>query len=98
MTAILPAVDDDTARPVDFRPMTDKDGLLQHYRQHTRSKEWMKLENKKPKWNAQVGAYVLNFNGRVTLPSIKNFQLITEADEDYIILQFGKVGKVRCRA
>jgi hypothetical protein len=33
------------------------------------------LKNKPPKWNEQVGAYVLNFNGRVTRASVKNFQV-----------------------
>ena len=39
----------------------------------------------------QLGAYCLNFNGRVTQASVKNFQLVTQADPDYVILQFGKV-------
>ena len=39
-------------------------------------------------------AYCLNFNGRVTHASVKNFQLVDEADEDErVVLQFGKVGK-----
>ena len=35
----------------------------------------------------QVGAFVLNFNGRVTMASVKNFQLITHDDQDAVILQ-----------
>jgi len=34
------------------------------------------LETAKPMWNAACSAYVLNFNGRVTRPSVKNFQLV----------------------
>jgi hypothetical protein len=34
-----------------------------------------------------VGAYVLNFNGRVTMASVKNFQLIDPDDQEAIILQ-----------
>merc|ERR1712188_18194 len=49
--------------------------------------------NKPPRWNDQVGAYVLNFNGRVTMASVKNFQLVTPDDQERIILQFGRVGK-----
>jgi len=90
MTVVVPSFEGDCH---DFQPMNDKDSLLAHYKGHTRMRDWVKLENKKPNWNRQVGAYVLNFNGRVTLPSIKNFQLISEDNEDYIILQFGKVGK-----
>lgn len=53
----------------------------------------IQLMNKPPKWNDQVGAYVLNFNGRVTMASVKNFQLVTPDDHDTVILQFGRVGK-----
>lgn len=49
--------------------------------------------NKPPRWNDQVGAYVLNFNGRVTMASVKNFQLIAPADHERVALQFGRVGK-----
>jgi len=49
--------------------------------------------NKPPRWNDTVGAFVLNFNGRVTMASVKNFQLITHDDQEKIILQFGRVAK-----
>mmetsp|Transcript_32484 Transcript_32484/g.61166 ORF Transcript_32484/g.61166 Transcript_32484/m.61166 type:complete len:363 (+) Transcript_32484:2-1090(+) len=49
--------------------------------------------NKPPKWNEQVGAFVLNFNKRVTQASVKNFQLTTAEDADTVFLQFGRVGK-----
>ena len=49
--------------------------------------------NKPPRWNDQVGAYVLNFNGRVTMASVKNFQLIHPEDTERVVLQFGRVGK-----
>jgi tubby-related protein 1 len=39
-------------------------------------------------------AYCLNFNGRVTEASVKNFQLADSSDETEVtLLQFGKVGK-----
>lgn len=46
---------------------------------------------------AVVGAYVLNFNGRVTMASVKNFQLVTPEDHDRVILQFGRTAKVSDR-
>lgn len=49
--------------------------------------------NKSPKWNDSIGAYVLNFNKRVTEASVKNFQLVNSTDPDTVYLQFGKVGK-----
>lgn len=51
--------------------------------------------NKAPKWNDTIGAYVLNFNKRVTEASVKNFQLVSSSDPDTVYLQFGKVGKDR---
>jgi len=49
--------------------------------------------NKPPKWNENVQAFVLNFNGRVDKASVKNFQLIDEYDDNRIYMQFGRVGK-----
>eukprot|EP01138_Halocafeteria_seosinensis_P015406 gb/GECG01015723.1/.p1 GENE.gb/GECG01015723.1/~~gb/GECG01015723.1/.p1 ORF type:complete len:139 (+),score=7.03 gb/GECG01015723.1/:1-417(+) len=51
------------------------------------------MVNKPPKWNEYVGAYVLNFSGRVTMASVKNFQLVTPEDHDRVILQFGRTAK-----
>lgn len=53
----------------------------------------IKLENKKPVWNAELRSYALNFNGRVTVPSVKNFQIVHSQDAEYIIQQFGKVNQ-----
>lgn len=39
------------------------------------------------------GNYRLNFNGRVKLPSVKNFQLVAKDDIDDVICQFGKVAE-----
>ena len=49
------------------------------------------MRNKPPKWNEQLSAYCLNFRGRVTHASVKNFQLVSDADPEAVILQFGKV-------
>uniref|UniRef100_A0A7S4S614 Tubby C-terminal domain-containing protein n=1 Tax=Ditylum brightwellii TaxID=49249 RepID=A0A7S4S614_9STRA len=53
------------------------------------------MENKVPSWNEELEAYVLDFNGRVTLASVKNFQLteMNSENQDRIILQFGRVAK-----
>ncbi|XP_021285485.1 tubby-like F-box protein 8 [Herrania umbratica] len=66
------------------------------------------LKNKPPRWHEQLQCWCLNFRGRVTVASVKNFQLIAATqpaagaptpsqpappDIDKIILQFGKVGK-----
>ncbi|XP_019433366.1 PREDICTED: tubby-like F-box protein 8 [Lupinus angustifolius] len=66
------------------------------------------LKNKLPRWHEQLQCWCLNFKGRVTVASVKNFQLIADtqpvagaptpsqpaqSDYDKVILQFGKVGK-----
>lgn len=58
------------------------------------------LKNKAPRWHEQLQCWCLNFNGRVTVASVKNFQLVASVDNgvggqehDDVILQFGKVGK-----
>ncbi|KAK4481338.1 hypothetical protein RD792_012223 [Penstemon davidsonii] len=66
------------------------------------------LKNKAPRWHEQLQCWCLNFRGRVTVASVKNFQLIADmqptagaptpnqpnpSDPDKVILQFGKIGK-----
>ncbi|XP_076987342.1 tubby-related protein 2 isoform X2 [Tamandua tetradactyla] len=49
------------------------------------------LQNKAPSWSDESGAYVLNFHGRVTRASVKNFQIVHPNDPSYLVLQFGRV-------
>ncbi|MBA0555595.1 hypothetical protein Golob_025766 [Gossypium lobatum] len=51
------------------------------------------LINKAPRWNEQLHCWCLNFHGRVTVASVKNFQLVASPENRKIVLQFGKVGK-----
>uniref|UniRef100_A0A7N0TXN9 Tubby-like F-box protein n=1 Tax=Kalanchoe fedtschenkoi TaxID=63787 RepID=A0A7N0TXN9_KALFE len=60
------------------------------------------LENKTPRWHEQLQCWCLNFKGRVTVASVKNFQLVASvephqdvpaAEQEKVILQFGKIGK-----
>jgi hypothetical protein len=55
----------------------------------------MFLTNKQPQWDDKLNGYVLNFAGRVTQSSVKNFQLASEETGDATLLQFGRVGKHR---
>lgn len=52
------------------------------------------LKNKTPWWHEGIVSWCLNFHGRVTMGSAKNFQLVEsgQGDEETVILQFGKVG------
>ncbi|MED6155656.1 Tubby-like F-box protein 5 [Stylosanthes scabra] len=60
------------------------------------------LKNKAPRWHEQLQCWCLNFKGRVTVASVKNFQLVaavdpshnlSTAEQEKVILQFGKIGK-----
>ncbi len=49
------------------------------------------LQNRPPWWNIELGAFVLNFGGRVSVASVKNFQLCERSNQDHIMLQFGRI-------
>ncbi|KAL3630276.1 Tubby-like F-box protein 5 [Castilleja foliolosa] len=62
------------------------------------------LNNKAPRWHEQLQCWCLNFKGRVTVASVKNFQLVAggavdpsvelpAVEQDKVMLQFGKIGK-----
>ncbi|XP_077240552.1 tubby-like F-box protein 3 [Tasmannia lanceolata] len=58
------------------------------------------LKNKAPRWHEQLQCWCLNFRGRVTVASVKNFQLVASPENGHssqehekVLLQFGKVGK-----
>ncbi|KAL3840299.1 hypothetical protein ACJIZ3_024890 [Penstemon smallii] len=55
-------------------------------------KESLVLKNKTPRWHEQLQCWCLNFRGRVTVASVKNFQLVA-SEQEKVILQFGKIGK-----
>ncbi|OVA13613.1 Tubby [Macleaya cordata] len=67
----------------------------------TATSESMVLRNKAPRWHEPLQCWCLNFHGRVTVASVKNFQLVAavdpsqpggKGDEEIVLLQFGKVG------
>jgi tubby-related protein 1 len=92
MKVAVPKVDLPTSHSKVFRPTKEDDTMSDMYRNgHTQ--DMVQLINKPPKWNEAVGAYVLNFNGRVTMASVKNFQLVQADDHERVVLQFGRVGK-----
>lgn len=60
------------------------DGLLIRY-QNRRMENLIELHNKTPVWNDETQSHVLNFNGRVTQASIKNFQIVHSKDCEYLL-------------
>jgi tubby-related protein 1 len=49
------------------------------------------LRNKRPVYDEKTGGHVLNFHGRITMPSVKNFQVEYDSSSDEPALQFGRV-------
>ncbi|KAK9095334.1 hypothetical protein Scep_026803 [Stephania cephalantha] len=66
----------------------------------TPKEEVLILKNKSLRWHEQLQCWCLNLRGRVTVASVKNFQLVASPEHrqpsqehEKVILQFGKVGK-----
>ncbi|GAA0166137.1 scaffold/adaptor protein [Lithospermum erythrorhizon] len=117
---LLPRSLDDSFRSITFSRSLDHStefssarfsdiGGLYNEDEEAKFKEPLVLKNKAPRWHEQLQCWCLNFRGRVTVASVKNFQLIaatqppvagapttsqpSQSDHDKVILQFGKVGK-----
>ncbi|RRT44455.1 hypothetical protein B296_00029711 [Ensete ventricosum] len=99
-------------RSMDFNSsrFSDITGGIQEGEEENEIKERpLVLRNKPPRWHEQLQCWCLNFRGRVTVASVKNFQLVSAvqpaagaptpseppapSEHDKIILQFGKVAK-----
>jgi hypothetical protein len=79
-------------------------GRLDHDEDSEIKERPLVLRNKPPRWHEQLQCWCLNFRGRVTIASVKNFQLIAAttpppagaptpsqpapSDPDKVILQF----------
>jgi len=68
----------DVENPAEIIDSTQEYGLLS-------------LQNRPPWWNVELGAFVLNFGGRVSVASVKNFQLCDRHNHDDSMLQFGRI-------
>ncbi|XP_029934224.1 tubby protein isoform X2 [Myripristis murdjan] len=91
MTVIIPGMLENDER-VCIRPKSDIETLLIRH-ENGNTDNLVTLVNKSPSWNEQTHSYVLNFHGRVTQASVKNFQIIHPDNTDYIVMQFGRVAE-----
>ncbi|XP_053197714.1 tubby protein homolog [Scomber japonicus] len=91
MTVIIPGMLESGER-VSIRPKNDLETLLVCHA-NSNTDKLITLVNKSPSWNEQTQSYVLNFHGRVTQASVKNFQIIHPDNDDYIVMQFGRVAE-----
>ncbi|KAF9967219.1 hypothetical protein BGZ70_010373 [Mortierella alpina] len=67
---------------VEHRPTQAKDTLIGRMTSGDTT-DLLVLRNKSPQWN----------DGRVSLASVKNFQIVHDNDLDYIIMQFGRTSQ-----
>ncbi|XP_018536420.1 tubby-related protein 3 isoform X1 [Lates calcarifer] len=91
MTVIIPGMNMNFER-VPVRPQNEQESLLSRWQNHSLD-NLIELHNKAPVWNDDTQSYVLNFHGRVTQASVKNFQIVHDNDPDYIVMQFGRVAE-----
>ncbi|XP_027450965.1 tubby-related protein 3 isoform X1 [Zalophus californianus] len=91
MSVIIPGMNMNHER-IPFQPQNDRESLLSKWQNKT-MENLIELHNKAPVWNDDNQSYILNFNGRVTQASVKNFQIVHENDPDDIVMQFGRVAE-----
>uniref|UniRef100_A0A673I611 Tubby-like protein n=1 Tax=Sinocyclocheilus rhinocerous TaxID=307959 RepID=A0A673I611_9TELE len=91
MTVVIPGMNMNFER-VPVRPACEQESLLSKWQNHS-LENLIELHNKAPVWNDDTQSYVLNFHGRVTQASVKNFQIVHDNDPDYIVMQFGRVAE-----
>ncbi|XP_075297120.1 tubby-related protein 3 isoform X2 [Opisthocomus hoazin] len=91
MSVIIPGMNMNNKR-IPIRPRNERESLLSKW-QTKNLENLIELHNKAPVWNDDTQSYVLNFHGRVTQASVKNFQIVHDNDPDYIVMQFGRVAE-----
>lgn len=93
MTVLLPGMTEKDERvKISSIDESDHQGLLDSWKCKALD-NIVELHNKTPVWNDETQSYVLNFHGRVTQASVKNFQLIHDSDPEYIVMQFGRTSE-----
>ncbi|CAD8058598.1 unnamed protein product [Paramecium sonneborni] len=92
-SVIIPRIKDGQA--CEFKPLNDADGLLKAFYSLQYKDQIIHFMNKTPIYNKEKKKYQLQFNDRVTMPSVKNFILhdINCNDKNKFVLQFGKCAK-----
>ncbi|XP_053966909.1 protein king tubby [Anastrepha ludens] len=92
MTVILPGMTEEDQRVKISSADPKQQGILDLWKIKNMD-TIVELHNKTPVWNDETQSYVLNFHGRVTQASVKNFQLVHDSDPDYIVMQFGRTSE-----
>lgn len=64
--------------------------LAREYRRNPGSPNIIVLKSKEPQWDGVLRGYKLDFHGRSTKASEKNFQLVAVSDPGKVVMLFGK--------
>lgn len=80
MSVFLPPLTTRDRRDEFLKPEAEQDGISALKNMHNVDGNVIILKNREPVWWDETGSYVLNFNGRVSLSSVKNFQLVHPRD------------------
>ena len=91
MSVLLPQLDAES-RPIPHRTekkYAAKVSMVDLLKREDTTRMFL-LASKEPIY--ENGNYRLNFHGRVSVPSVKNFQLSSPDDPGHVICQFGKIG------
>lgn len=89
MTVIIPAMNESKQR-IPQKPLST-DQAIDNKFLTGKTNNLVKLINVKPVWSEDSNSFVLNFHGRVTMASVKNFQIVHENDPHYLVMQFGRI-------
>ncbi|KAM9837868.1 tubby protein homolog [Aulostomus maculatus] len=91
MKVVIPGILEDDAR-VSVRPQNEQETLLMRQANDDMD-QLITLQSKSPSWDDRIQSFTLDFNKRVTRTSEKNFQLVHPQNEDYVVMQFGRVSE-----
>jgi hypothetical protein len=85
LVVLLPPITEEGAT-IPFQTNQDSD-MIERFDNNIKGKMRV-LNTKEPTF--ERGQYRLNFSGRVTTPSVKNFQIVDPSDTKSILAQFGR--------
>ncbi len=99
LTVVIPHIDSDNVPIPNKLIFNSADGttgnsLTNHFTSGKKKEDQHHIyESKDPSY--ENGHYRLNFKGRVSVASVKNFQLINTDEPNDVVCQFGKIGEDR---
>jgi len=86
MKVLIPRPSVDRSTPV----FCTGKSLIEKYKQRDTA-DLILLTSKDAEWDKELKSYVLNYHGRASQASVKNFQICHSSKPDFIIMQLGKI-------